>query len=207
MRLLHFLGTLALHACYRARIVNAERIPRQGPALLVCNHVSFLDPFVIGALCPRPIRFVMSDRIYRLRLGNWFFRLVRAIPIASGPRDAQLLASAYQQCVQALANGELVCIFPEGRRSPTGEVLRFQPGVSSILRRAPVPVVPMALQGLWGSVFSRDAEARVPRPARKGARSRVTMAVGEPLEPAHAAPSHLRQVVAGLHRTHLIEGT
>jgi 1-acyl-sn-glycerol-3-phosphate acyltransferase len=200
--LVHFIVSLVVRAAYRVQTAHRERIPDEGAAILVCNHVSYVDPFVIEALSPRPIRFVMSHRIFQKPLGNWFFRLTDAIPIASGPEDTALLASAYEQCVQALANGELVCIFPEGKRSPTGAVSRFQPGVRKILRRAPAPVVPMALQGLWGSVFSRNVDARVPRPMRKGVRSRITLAVGEPVEPVDATPLRLQQIVEMLHRAH-----
>jgi len=199
--LVHFVVRLAVPVIYRARILNAQHIPRKGGGLLVCNHVSYLDAFVISALSPRPVRFVMSHRIYRKPAGNWFFRLAGAIPVASGPGDGSLLQDAYDQCAQALSRGELICIFPEGKRSPDGDVSRFQPGVRYILRRAPVPVIPLALKGLWGSVFSRDARARLPRMLRSRARSLITMAVGEPVEPTQAAPARLRQVVETLHQS------
>jgi len=203
---LHGVVRLAVRVAYRVRLVNAQYIPEHGGALLVCNHVSYLDAFVIGASSPRPLRFVMSNRIYRHPLGHWFFRFTRAIPIASGVNDAALLASAYDECARALTAGELICIFPEGRRSPTGAVLRFQPGVREILRRVPVPVVPMALQGLWGSFFSRDAGARVPRPMREGSRSRITLSVGTPVDARDAAPSHLHKIVQTLHLATPLEG-
>ncbi|SFM94504.1 1-acyl-sn-glycerol-3-phosphate acyltransferase [Variovorax sp. OV329] len=207
LNFLHAVVRLVVRAAYRIRLVNVQHIPTQGGALLVCNHVSYLDAFVIGASSPRPLRFVMSNRIYRNPLGHWFFRFTRAIPVASGARDADLLASAYDECARSLEAGELICLFPEGRRSATGAISRFQPGVREILRRVPVPVVPMALQGLWGSCFSRDTSARVPRPMRNGSRSRITVSVGTPVAPHAASPSHLQKIVEHLHMTTSLEGT
>lgn len=206
LTLLYALVRFAVRSAYRLQLVNAQHIPEQGGALLVCNHVSYLDAFVISASSPRPLRFVMSNRIYRNPLGHWFFRFAQAIPIASGAKGTEVLASAYDECARALAAGELVCIFPEGRRSSTGAVSRFQPGVREILRRMPVPVVPMALQGLWGSFFSRDTAARLPRPLRSGGRSQITLSIGEAVDPRDAAPSHLQKIVQTLHLTTGLEG-
>jgi 1-acyl-sn-glycerol-3-phosphate acyltransferase len=193
-----FVARVLVHMAYRIRLVNASGIPEEGAAILVCNHVSFIDMFVILAASPRPIRFVMSHRIYKSRILGGVFRRARAIPIAPAHQDAELLASAYEQCAQAIAYGELVCIFPEGKRTRAGEVHPFRHGVTEIIKRAPAPVIPMALSGLWGSVFSRADDARWPRPIRKGARSRLALAVGEPIDPALATPEMLQQVVTEL---------
>ncbi|WP_322106735.1 MFS transporter [Paraburkholderia sp. J41] len=196
--MLRFVAWLLVHTIYRIRLVDTQRIPETGAAVLVCNHVSFVDAIVIMAESPRPIRFVMDHRIFRSPLAGWLFRHVKAIPIAPAHEDVALLERAYERCAEALAQGELVCIFPEGKLTRTGEINAFRHGVTEILRRSPVPVVPMALRGLWGSVFSRDAQARVPRPLRRGVMSHLTLAVGEPLAAAEASPQRLQQIVHDL---------
>jgi 1-acyl-sn-glycerol-3-phosphate acyltransferase len=196
--LLRFIAWLLVHTFYRIRLVHAERIPEEGAAVLVCNHVSFVDAIVIMAESPRPIRFVMDQQIFRSPFVGWLFRHAKAIPIAPAHEDAALLKRAYDLCAQALADGELVCIFPEGKLTRTGDLNPFRHGVSEIVRRTPAPVIPMALRGLWGSVFSRAVDAHWPRPIRKGVMSRLSLAVGEPIDPALATPEKLQQVVTEL---------
>jgi len=196
--LLRFVAWMLVHTFYRIRLVHAERIPEQGAAMLVCNHVSYVDAVVIMAESPRPIRFVMDHRIFRTPFAGWLFRHAKAIPIAPAHEDPTMLAKAYDACAEALAEGELVCIFPEGKLTRDGELNTFRHGVTQILQRAPVPVIPMALRGLWGSVFSRHADARVPRPLNKGVMSRLTLAVAEPLPPSAATPEALQAIVAEL---------
>ncbi|RZF24584.1 MFS transporter [Paraburkholderia sp. UYCP14C] len=196
--LLRFVAWLLVHTFYRIRLVHAERIPEQGAAVLVCNHVSFVDAIVIMAESPRPIRFLMDHQIFRSPFVGWLFRHAKAIPIAPAHQDAALLARAYDLCAQALADGELVCIFPEGKLTRTGELNPFRHGVAEIVRRTPAPVIPMALRGLWGSVFSRAVDANWPRPISKGVMSRLSLAVGEPIDPALATPEKLQQLVTEL---------
>ncbi|MGF6937964.1 1-acyl-sn-glycerol-3-phosphate acyltransferase [Paraburkholderia sp. UCT70] len=196
--LLRFIAWLLVNTFYRIRLVHAERIPEQGAAVLVCNHVSFVDAIVIMAESPRPIRFVMDHQIFRSPFVGWLFRHAKAIPIASAHQDAALLARAYDLCAQALADGELVCIFPEGKLTRTGELNPFRHGVAEIVRRTPAPVIPMALRGLWGSVFSRAVDATWPRPNSKGVMSRLSLAVGEPIDPALATPETLQRIVTDL---------
>ncbi len=196
--LLRFVAWLLVHTFYRIRLVHAERIPEQGAAVLVCNHVSYVDAVVIMAESPRPIRFVMDHRIFRTPFAGWLFRHAKAIPIAPAHEDAAMLARAYEACAAALEEGELVCIFPEGKLTRDGELNPFRHGVTQIVGRTPVPVIPMALRGLWGSVFSRHSDARWPRPLRKGVMSRLTLAVSEPLPPDAAAPDVLQRIVEDL---------
>jgi 1-acyl-sn-glycerol-3-phosphate acyltransferase len=196
--LLRFVAWVLVHTFYRIRLVHAERIPETGPAVLVCNHVSYVDALVIMAGSPRPIRFVMDHRIFETPFAGWVFRHAKAIPIAPTHENAALLERAYDACAEALAQGDLVCIFPEGKLTATGEINAFRHGVTRIVERTPVPVIPMALRGLWGSVFSRHADARWPRPLRKGMTSRLSLAVGEPMEPSAAAPEVLQTIVTGL---------
>ena len=196
--LLRFVAWVLVHTFYRIRLVHAERIPETGPAVLVCNHVSYVDALVIMAGSPRPIRFVMDHRIFETPFAGWVFRHAKAIPIAPTHENAALLERAYDTCAEALAQGDLVCIFPEGKLTATGEINAFRHGVTRIVERTPVPVIPMALRGLWGSVFSRHADARWPRPLRKGMTSRLSLAVGEPMEPSAATPEVLQTIVTGL---------
>jgi 1-acyl-sn-glycerol-3-phosphate acyltransferase len=196
--LLRFLAWILVHTFYRIRLVDAARIPEQGAAVLVCNHVSFVDAIVIMSESPRPIRFVMDHRISRSPFIGWLFRHVKAIPIAPAHEDAEMLKRAYDACAQALAEGDLVCIFPEGKLTRTGDINPFRHGITEILSRHPAPVVPMALRGLWGSVFSRHEDNRWPRPIQRGVMSRLTLAVGEPIAPADATPEHLQEVVLAL---------
>ncbi|WP_070106451.1 MFS transporter [Burkholderia plantarii] len=196
--LLRFIAWALVHTFYRIRLVHAERIPDDTAALLVCNHVSYVDALVIAAASPRPIRFVMDHRIFATPFARWAFRHAKAIPIAPRHEDPQMLARAYDACEAALKAGDLVCLFPEGKLTRTGEVSTFHHGMSEILRRVEVPVVPLALRGLWGSWLSRHDDARWPRPLRKGAMSRLTLAVGEPVAASAATPERLQQVVAEL---------
>ena len=168
---LRFLAWIYVSVFYRLRITGVEdNVPDEGAALLVCNHVSYMDPLVISAAVPRPIRFVMYYKIFRIPGMNWVFRAYRAIPIAGAKEDPAVLEAAFEEVQAALAAGELVCIFPEGALTRDGEIAPFKGGVERILAANPVPVVPMALTGLWDSMWSRRDSAlgrlRVPRRLR-----------------------------------------
>ena len=154
--LMRFLAWLLIHTVYRVRQQGLENIPDEGACVLVCNHVSYVDAIVIAACVRRPIRFVMDHRIFRAPLLSFIFRAMRTIPIASARENSALKARAFAEVAAALAAGEIVGIFPEGRLTHTGEINRFLPGVRQIIEATPVPVVPMALRGLWGSFFSRS---------------------------------------------------
>ncbi|KVK79723.1 glycerol acyltransferase [Burkholderia cepacia] len=196
--LLRFVAWVLVHTFYRIRLVHAERIPAEGAAVLVCNHVSYVDALVLAAASPRPIRFVMDHRIFRTRFASWVFRHAKAIPIAPRHEDPAMLARAYDLCEAALKDGELVCIFPEGKLTKTGDINTFHHGITEILSRTPAPVIPMALRGLWGSYFSRHSDARMPRPIKRGVMSRLTLAVGEPIPASVATPESLQAAVTEL---------
>jgi len=196
--MLRFVAWLLIHSFYRLRQSGIENIPADGPAVLISNHVSFVDPLVIAAASRRPIRFVMDHRIYRMPLIGFVFRHMHAIPIAPAREDAAMMEAAFEEVAQALAAGELVAIFPEGRITDTGELYPFRPGVQRIVGRTPVPVVPMALQGLWGSFFSRKDGPAMSRPLRRGMFSKIALTVGTPVAPAAATPEHLQQIIARL---------
>jgi len=196
--LLRFLSWLLVSVVYRIQRQGAERIPEQGAALIVSNHVSFVDALVLMAISPRPIRFVMDRSIFATPVLSWLFRQVKAIPIASYKDDPELVESAFRRVAEELRDGQLVCIFPEGRITDSGVILPFRPGLMRILESNPVPVIPVALQGLWGSFFSRKGGPAMTKPLRRGVFSRIGVSVGEPVQPALASPEALHGRVAAL---------
>jgi 1-acyl-sn-glycerol-3-phosphate acyltransferase len=200
--LLRFLAWVLAHSFYRVRSINTDNIPAEGAAVLACNHVSFVDAVLIMGESPRPIRFVMDHRIFKIPLMNWFFKNAKAIAIAPAREDPKMLEGANQRIDAALADGELVCIFPEGKITFDGELSPFKQGVQKIVERVPVPVYPMALRGLWGSFFSRYGGAAFSRPVearlRRGLRSKVELVVGDPLPPEEVTPDLLMERVAAL---------
>ena len=196
--LMRFLAWLLIHTGYRVRTIDADRIPAQGPAVLVCNHVSYVDALVIGAASPRPIRFVMDHRIFKTPFLRWIFRAAKAIPIAPAKEDPFMMERAFVDIAEALHQGELVCIFPEGKLTHTGEINEFRSGIAKIVERSKVPVIPMALRGLWGSVFTRDRSNVFERSFARGIRSKLALAVGQPVAPEEASPEYLQQQVLAL---------
>ena len=196
--LLRFIVWLLVHTVYRLRTQGLEHIPAEGPAVIVCNHVSFVDALVIAAASRRPIRFVMDHRIYQQPLIGIVFKQMQAIPIAPAREDPAMMDAAFEAVAQALSEGELVAIFPEGRITDTGEFYPFRPGVQRIVERTPVPVIPIALQGLWGSFFSRKDGPAMSKPLRRGMFSRIGLNIGPAVPPEEATPAHLQEIVAGL---------
>ncbi|APV51654.1 glycerol acyltransferase [Betaproteobacteria bacterium GR16-43] len=196
--LMRFLCWLLVHTVYRLRETGIENIPEKGAAVLVCNHVSFVDPLVVLAASPRPIRFVMDHRIFKTPIVSFVFRTGKAIPIAPAKEDEAMLNRAYDLIAEALENGELVAIFPEGRITDTGEFYPFKNGIRRILDRTPVPVVPMALQGLWGSFFSRKDGPAMSKPQRMALSKKIGLAVGPAVAPDGVTPENLQVSVTAL---------
>ena len=196
--LLRFIAWLLIHTIHRIKVEGAERIPEHGAAVLVCNHVSYVDALVIVAASPRPIRFVMDHRIFKTPLAGWIFRTAKAIPIAPAKEDPWLMEKAYIDIAQALHEGDLVCIFPEGKLTRDGEINEFRGGVAKVVERSKVPVIPMALRGLWGSVFTRDPQNLFGRVFTRGPRSQLALAVGAPVAPLEATPEYLEERVRDL---------
>ncbi|NUZ04312.1 MFS transporter [Piscinibacter koreensis] len=196
--LLRFVAFVATRVVYRFRVRGDANIPVSGPAILVCNHVSFADPVLLMAASPRPIRFIMDHRIFRAPLLGWFFRLAKAIPIAPQREDPAIYAQAFERARAALADGELVCIFPEGAITRDGALGEFKGGVMKLLETHPVPVIPLALQNLWGSFFSRAGGKAMSQPLRRGMFSRIGLVAGAPLAPHETSPGALRERVATL---------
>lgn len=182
--LMRFLAWILVTTFYRVHVRGREHIPEEGGALLVCNHVSFVDAIVIMGESPRPIRFVMDYAIFRRWPLSMLFKGVGAIGIAPRSEDPGALEKANALIDEALGDGDLVCIFPEGRITDSGELYPFRGGAVRIAERTRVPVIPMALRGLWGSWASRKsgrAFRAVPRPLRQGVASHLELVVGTPL--------------------------
>ncbi len=196
--LMRFLVWVLINTLYRIRKTDLDRIPDEGPAVIVCNHVSFVDALILGGNIRRPVRFVMYYKIFRIPVLNFIFRTARAIPIAGAKEDPALMERAFDEIDAALRNGDVVCIFPEGALTPDGEIQTFRPGIERIIARTPVPVIPMALKGLWGSIFSRRdsflRRARLPRRFW----SRIEMATGEPVPAEAVAAADLESRVRAL---------
>jgi 1-acyl-sn-glycerol-3-phosphate acyltransferase len=196
--LMRFIIWILIHSVYRLEKSGLERVPDEGAAVIVCNHVSFVDALVISAACRRPIRFVMDHRIFRIPILSFVFRTGRAIPIAPAKEDPAMMERAFAEVAQALKDGDLVGIFPEGRITDTGELYPFRPGVKRILEATPVPVVPVALRGLWGSFFSRRGGAAMSKPWRMLPFKKIGIVVGELVPPAAASPEALQANVLAL---------
>lgn len=202
--LLRFTAWMATHVVYRFRVRGEEHIPTEGPAILACNHVSFVDAVLLMAASPRPIYFVMDHRIFRVPVLGWLFRLAKAIPIAPQKDDPAVYEAAFARAAQVLRDGDLLAIFPEGGITRDGKLQPFKGGIMKVLEAARAegvepPVVPMALTNLWGSFFSRvEQGGAMVRPFRRGFFSRVGLNVGAPLAGPQVEPAALQARVAQL---------
>ncbi len=170
---------------YRLKVTGHENIPREGSAILVSNHVSFIDWCLVGGAVKRPVRFVMYYVFFQIPVLKYFFRDSKTIPIAGPQEDAKIFHAAFRSISEELKKGELICIFPEGGITHDGKLQSLKRGVEHMLKSDPVPVIPMALSGLWGSFFSRYEKVLwKKRPRRLW--SRVELRIGKPI-PAHEA--------------------
>lgn len=186
-----------IHVMYRLRLRGRRHIPDHGAAIVVCNHVSFMDALVVGGASRRPLRFLMDKPIFDSPWLNWMFRLVGAIPVESERRDPGNVRRALQEVSRALAEGEVVMLFPEGRLTPDGEVQTFRRGLELILARDPVPVIPAGLSGLWGSWTSHCHGKALSRPPSRF-RARVALTFGEPMAPHEVSRVHIEARVRAL---------
>jgi 1-acyl-sn-glycerol-3-phosphate acyltransferase len=192
--IMRFITWALTNTLYRTRVDGAEKIPEEGAVLLVCNHISFMDPLILMGSVRRPVRFVMYYKIFNIPVLRFVFRTAKAIPIAGYKEDPAVLDAAYEAIDAALADGEVVCIFPEGGLTRDGQIATFRPGVEKILARRPVPVVPMALRGLWGSMWSRRNKISLPRRFR----ARVELVVDAVRSPEQSSAAALEARVREL---------
>jgi len=186
--MMRFLAWVVINLLYRIRSTGLENVPIKGPAVVVCNHVSYMDPILLTGSIQRPMRFVMYYRIFQIPLLRFFFEHMRAIPIAGKMENERLMNDAFERVDEELAAGNVVCIFPEGAITRDGEVARFRPGIEKIIARRPVPVVPVALGRLWGSWFSRRSSGGLRKiPGRLFARVPITVGEAVPAQEVTAA--------------------
>jgi len=195
--LLRFLAWILITFIYRLEKRGIENIPESGPALLICNHVGFADAIVISAASPRPVRFIMESSIFKIPVLSSIFRGMKAIPVAPAKEDPEVYERAFQIVAMELRDDNLVCIFPEGRLTADGEIREFRPGMMRILNETPVPVIPMALTGLWDSMFSRKYPKLWQRWPRR-IWAKIGLTVGKPVPPEEAEIVGLRARVAEL---------
>ncbi|MGE0087377.1 MAG: MFS transporter [Desulfococcaceae bacterium] len=198
---MRFLIWILTHTMYRVRHEGLENIPDEGPAVLVCNHVSFVDGLLIAGACRRPIRFIMFEPIYRIPVLHFIFRTGKAVPIVSQREKPEIYEQAFEEIARGLEAGDLFCIFPEGKITADGEMDVFKPGIEKIIRRTPVPVIPMALRGLWGSFFSKKSGKAMSRISGRFW-SKVQLVAGTPVMPEQVTAEGLRKKVLHLRGEH-----
>ncbi|MEE2732385.1 MAG: MFS transporter [Pseudomonadota bacterium] len=192
---MRFLIWIITHTMYRVTHTDLDKIPQQGPCVLVCNHVSYMDALIIAGACRRPVRFVMFKPIYDLPVLNFIFRTGKTIPIHSKSADPHTYETAFKRISEELRDGEVVCIFPEGKLTQDGDIDEFKSGIEKIIEQDPVPVVPMALRGLWGSFFShKDSKALTGLPRRFW--SRVELVAGAAIPASEVSAALLQDKVA-----------
>ncbi len=195
--ILRLIAWLLVSLVYRVKYKGLEKIPSDGPVVLVCNHVSFVDPAVIMGRVRRPSRFVMYHKIYNTFGIKFLFKAAKTIPIASAKEDPEMMEAAFASVREALADGDVVCIFPEGSLTKDGHIGQFKKGIERIISETPVPVVPMALNNLWGSLFSRYEKKLIKRRPRKFM-AKVELIVGDPVPPEQVSADYLHQLVTEL---------
>ncbi|NOX69884.1 MAG: MFS transporter [Gammaproteobacteria bacterium] len=195
--LVRFLAWIFVSLLYRIRTTGIENIPHRGPAVLVCNHVSFVDALVLGGCVHRPVRFVMYYKIFQIPILNFIFKTAKTIPIASARENASMLQQSFDKIDEELQAGNIVCIFPEGAITTDGDVHAFRPGIEKIIERNAVPVIPVALCGLWGSWFSRQTGGGVRKIPGK-LFSRIEVRIGDAVRPADVTAGKLELLVRTL---------
>ncbi len=195
--LFRFLCWILANLMYRLKVAGRENIPLEGPAVMVCNHVTFIDWLIVASACQRPVRFVMHYTFLKIPLTGRIFRDAKVIPIAGARENRYALTEAFDRISRELEEGEIVCIFPEGKLTPDGSIGAFRSGIERIIRRNPVPVIPMALTGMWGSFFSRKHGKAMTKPFRRFW-SRVRLTIGAPVPPEEATAALLHEEVTRL---------
>ena len=195
---MRFLVWLLIHSIYRVKAKGLGNIPEKGPLVLVCNHVSFVDALIIAGCVRRPVRFVMHYKIYNLPVLHFVFRTAKTIPIAGKYEDKDLLKKAFDDIDAALVDGDVLCVFPEGKLTADGNMSTFRDGIEKIVARRAVPVIPMALQGLWGSAFSRQ-QTNIFYRLFKGFKSSIGLVVGDVVMAQQVSAKNLQDKVLRLY--------
>jgi len=181
---------------YKPHYIGFENIPVAGPAILISNHVSYVDGPIIDAGCKRPVRYLIDEDIYNTPGVHYIMSLDNAIPIGNSKESVE---RAFDEISTTLRAGELVCIFPEGIITYTGGLGRFRHGIERMIKRDPVPVVPLALSGLWGSIFSRKyLRSSLRMLPREWLRGKVVALCGPVIMPENVNVNYLQEAVLRL---------
>ena len=196
---LRFSASWLSRVMYRIKKVGSAQIPEKGPAIIASNHVSFVDWLIIAGFSPRPIRFVVYAPLFKNPLFRLIFKLGKCIPIDSAKKNPEIYKSAFIQMAQALKNGELLCIFPEGKLTTDGNIDQLKHGIEKVIGATPVPVIPMVIQGMWGSMFSRKKENASAGLSLR-LRSRVQLTAGSHIPPAEFSRTRLQRSMLKLFR-------
>ena len=194
--LMRFLVWMLIHTIYRVRVTGMDNIPDEGPVIVASNHVSFADPLILGGMIRRPVRFVMYYKIYKIPVLNFIFRTGKAIPIAGRTENPEILENAYRSMHDVLEAGDVLGIFPEGKITADGELNEFKRGIDKIIAEQPVPVVPVALCNMWGSLFSRRDPFHKRRPYKFW--SLIELRIGQALPPEEVSAQRLQAEVQKL---------
>jgi len=195
--LLRFLVWIMVHFMYRIRLTGKENLPEEGGAILVSNHVSFIDFALITGVCPRPVRFIMDVKIFKAPLLNFFFRAGKSIPITGAGKHPGVLKAAFESVRETLSEGDLVGVFPEGRITKTGSLNSFHKGIERMVKDTPVPVIPIALKGVWGSFFSKKDGAAMQKLPRRFW-SQIVIEIHPPIQPENVTVEHVQSVIEGM---------
>jgi hypothetical protein len=196
--IMRLLVWLLIHTLYRVKKTDLHKIPDEGPCVLICNHVSFIDALILAGCVRRPVRFVIYYKIFEIPILSFIFRTAQAIPIAGAKENPDLMKQAFRKVSMALSENEVVCIFPEGKITEDGTLNRFRKGVIKIIDEDPVPVVPLALRGLWGGFFSRSEGRAMSRIFPRGMFNRIELIAGDLVPAQKVTLSALRQSVEEL---------
>jgi len=194
--LMRFLVWMLIHTIYRVRVTGMDNIPDEGPVIVASNHVSFADPLILGGMIRRPVNFVMYYKIYKIPVLNFIFRTGKAIPIAGRAENPEILENAFRRMHGVLEAGDVLGIFPEGKITADGELNEFKRGIDKIIAEQPVPVIPMALCNMWGSLFSRRDPLHKRRPYKFW--SRIELRIGKAIPPEEVSAPRLQQEVQKL---------
>ena len=192
---IRFVIWMLSHSIYRVKHENIDNLPEEGACIIVSNHISFFDALLLGGAFKRPVRFVMFEPIYNIPVLKQFFKSVGAIPINSKKANPECYENAFKEIKKLLENGEVLCIFPEGKLTADGEVDEFKSGIEKMVKETPTPVLPVAIQGLWGSMFSRKNKIRFPRLKW----SSLNVVVGEMVQPENVSAKDLEHKVKALY--------
>ena len=194
--MMRFMVWILIHTIYKVKVIGMENIPEDGAAIVAANHVSFVDPLIIGGVIRRPVRFVMYYKIFQLPVMKFIFKTGKAIPIAGRHENPEILEMAYRSIHEVIDDGHLLGIFPEGQITADREINTFKKGIEKIVAEKPVEVVPMALCNLWGSLFSRRDPLHKRRPYKF--RALIELRIGKPIPAAELTAERLENAVRQL---------